>query len=110
MQLFNSDHPLIGLGSSGMAKYLVTYDLVGTDETSEDYEKLIKRIKRFPSYRKIQKSVWLIKTGKKAKEVRDILLRLMDDNDRLYVTRISGGSAWHKVICGTTRLKAFMQP
>lgn len=93
-----------------MAKYLVTYDLVGTDETSDDYEKLIKRIKRFPSYRKIQKSVWLIKTEKKAGEVRDILWRFMDDNDRIYVTKIASGSAWHNVLCTTTRLKTFLQP
>ena len=92
-----------------MAKYLVTYDLVGTDETSADYKRLIKRIKGFPSHRKLQKSVWLVKTNKKAAEVRDILLSFMDDNDRLYVTKIARGSAWHNLLCDSERLKAFLK-
>lgn len=92
-----------------MNKYLVTYDLVGTDETSGDYKRLIGRIKRFPSYRKLQKSVWLVKSNKKSGEIRDILWSYMDENDRLYVTKIASGAAWHNLICTTSGLKKFLQ-
>ena len=91
----------------GMTKYLVTYDLRGRDETSKDYEDLIKEIKSF-DHVKLQKSVWLIKSDLEASEIRDLLKLWTDDNDRLYVTPISRGASWRSVICGSDTLKAFL--
>lgn len=91
-----------------MAKYLVTYDLVGTSESSDDYTRLIKRIKEFPNWGKVQKSVWLIKSGKTAVEVRDDLWSYMDSNDRLMVIKVTGTAAWKNEICKRQWLKDFL--
>jgi len=92
-----------------MAKYLVTYDLVGTSETSADYERLIDKIKSYPNWGKIQKSVWLVKSSKSAATVRDELLNYMDSNDRLFVINVTGTAAWRNVLCTTEWLKSFLR-
>jgi len=91
-----------------VAKYLVTYDLVGTSETSSDYERLIERIKKYPNWGKIQKSVWLIRTSDSHTAVRDALWSYMDSNDRLFVIQVTGTAAWQNVICETSWLKNFL--
>jgi hypothetical protein len=90
------------------SKYLVTYDLVGTDENSDDYRELISRIKRYPECIKIQKSVWAIESAFDASEIRDELGSHMDANDRLYVVPISSGAAWRNLICGGSAYVEFM--
>jgi hypothetical protein len=92
-----------------MAKYLVTYDLVGTDETSDDYKRLIKKIKSYSNWGKVQKSVWLIRSTKNAGEVRDDLWLFMDKNDRLFVVKVTSGSAWKNLICKVEWLKSFFR-
>lgn len=91
-----------------MAKYLVTYDLVGTSETSADYERLIERIKKYPSWGKVQKSVWLIRTSDSSTSVRDALLSYMDSNDRLLVITVIGTAAWRNAICDNDWLTNFL--
>lgn len=54
-----------------MVRYLVTYDLVGTDETSEDYERLIGRIKEYADCSKAQKPVWLVESKAGVADVFD---------------------------------------
>ena len=69
-----------------MRSLLVTLsDLVGTNESSSDYERLIERIKAYPNWAKLAKSAWVIKTDDTASRVRDALWALMDSNDRLFV-------------------------
>lgn len=71
-----------------MGKYLVTYDLVGSDETSEDYERLIDEIKSYSDYVKLQKSVWAIETSLSAAELFSYLEPFIDSNDRLLVIEV----------------------
>ena len=82
-----------------MNKFLVTYDLVGTTEASSDYQRLIERIKKYPNWGKVQKSVWLISTPSSHTQIRDELLGLMDGNDRLLVAELTGTAAWQNSIC-----------
>jgi len=91
-----------------MSKYLVTYDLVGTSETSEDYKRLIKKIKSYPDWGKVQKSVWLIKSSNTATAVRDDLWSYMDSNDRLFIIKVTGTAAWRNEICERSWLKDFL--
>lgn len=91
------------------SKFLVTYDLVGTSETSSDYTKLIETIKSFPSWGKIQKSVWLVKTNLSATEVRDALSARMDGDDRLMVIGVTGTAAWRNVICDAEWLRRYLR-
>jgi hypothetical protein len=88
-----------------MRSLLVAYDLVGTDDTSENYEKLIARIKEYPNWARVELSTWVLKTDAKAEEVRDDLLGFMHSSDRLFVAVLTGEAAWHKVLCENKWLK-----
>ena len=92
-----------------MAKYLVIYDLVGTSETSQDYKRLIEKIKTYDDWGNIQRSAWMVKSSKGAPEVRDELLAYMDSNDRLFVLELTGASAWENALCETDWIKQFME-
>ncbi len=84
-----------------MNKYLVTYDLVGTDETSQDYKNLIAAIEKY-SWCKVQKSVFLIASEiTDAKVIADALWAHMDANDRLLVIQVAYNYAWANAICET---------
>lgn len=92
-----------------MHPYLVTYDLVGTDETSDDYERLIAAIKSYPDFLKIQKSVWVVKSSGTAKEIYEGLSPHTDSNDRLLIFRLDPSQWWGRnVIDGIDALKIFI--
>jgi hypothetical protein len=74
-----------------MERYLVTYDLVGTDANSRGYEDLIAAIKAYAHVVKVQYSVWLLKSNWSAEEVFKDLRHHMHPKDRLYVTPVYGG-------------------
>ena len=84
---------------------LVTYDLVGTDETSESYSKLIAAIKAYGTYGHVNKSTWVIVTDSSCESVRDDLLQYMDKDDRIFVASLTGGAAWQNTICSSKWLK-----
>lgn len=92
-----------------MAKYLITYDLVGTDETSQDYENLIAEIKTYAMWGKVQKSVWVVKSSKRASTIYDELNAHMDANDRLFVVSLKVAAAWKGSICKSDWLKEFLE-
>lgn len=81
---------------------IVTYDLC---KPGKDYASLIKAIESFPFAQKVCLSTWVIKTPLDCTAVRDLLLRHMDNNDRLFVAALTGEAAWHKAICGTENIK-----
>ena len=66
-----------------MAKLLITYDLDGTEK---DYPKVWEYLKKLGAKRALE-SVWLAKTDKTCKAVRDDLKKLIDSDDRLFVCR-----------------------
>ncbi len=82
-----------------MNTLLISYDLVGTNETSADYERLIESIKAYGTYANVHRSVWVIRTNQTLKQVRDDLQRHMDANDRLFVIKTRRDAAWSKVLC-----------
>lgn len=72
-----------------MNSILISYDLNG-HETSSDYEKLIRRIKEYPGWVKPLESFWIIRTKASARDVRDTLKPLIDNNDELLTIDVSG--------------------
>lgn len=88
-----------------MATYLVSYDLVGTDDTSDNYEKLIERINEYPDCARVQLSTWLLRSEANAKEVRDDLKGYMHSTDRLFVADLLGATAWSSAKCGSQKVK-----
>lgn len=87
-----------------MTSYIVAYDLVGTNESSSDYKRLIERIKSY-HWARLQKSAWIVRSTKSAVEIRDHLLATMDANDRLFVAALTGVAAWRNTICTNEWLK-----
>jgi hypothetical protein len=85
-----------------MSSLIVTYDLVGTDAKSDNYDKLIKHIKNkkiYENWARIQLSTWIIVTSKKPETVRDELESYTHPKDRLFVARLTGVAAWHNAKC-----------
>ncbi len=77
-----------------MATYLVSYDLRGTDETSDDYKRLIEKIKSYGTWARPTYSDWMIVTTKTTDRVRDELWAFMDSNDRLLVVTANAPASW----------------
>ena len=85
-----------------MHSIIIEYDLCGSDN---DYEELIEAIKAYGIWARITKSTWFIKTSYTCETVRDKLLKHMDNNDRLFVAKLSGEAAWYSTICSDDYLK-----
>lgn len=70
---------------------LITYDL---SAPGRDYKGLIKKIKSYNGYARITESSYIITTKKEPEKVRDELLALIDENDKIYVGVITTPAAW----------------
>lgn len=67
--------------------YLITYDL---NKEGQDYEALYKAIKGCCySWYRFMKSAWFVDTSKSEEQIRDCLLPVMDQNDLLFITKVS---------------------
>ncbi len=71
---------------------LITYDL---SEPERNYEGLLKKIKSYGTWARITESSYAIVTTKDTETVRDELLKLLDDNDKIYVGLLSAPAAWY---------------
>ena len=90
-----------------MQSLLITYDLVGTSETSADYRRLIEHLKGgYANWAKIALSTWVVRTEQSAKQVRDTLQRYLDADDRLFVASLTGVAAWQNAMCSNDWLQA----
>ena len=81
---------------------LITYDL---RKAGQNYDGLIQKIKDLGMWAKVCESVWIVKTIMSSVKVRDALLSQIDSNDRLFVTSLTGETAWYNAICGDKWLK-----
>lgn len=73
-----------------MNTFLVTYTL---DDSSESYTKISTRLKRFPNWAKLFARVWIIKTARSSKRVRDELVDVIEGKGKIVVINITD-SAW----------------
>jgi hypothetical protein len=72
----------------------ISYDLIGTAETSADYERLIAKIKSLGAAKRVEYSLWVLDTDSSPEEVRDALRSYIDSDDKLIVMQRVSGSAW----------------
>lgn len=72
-----------------MTAFLVSYDLVGTDVTSQNYANLIAEIQAFSNWGKIQDSVWAVTAAGTSRSVWEMVWAHMHPDDRLFVTAIT---------------------
>lgn len=68
----------------------VSYDL---NKPGQNYEPLIAKIKTLGNWAKIQKSFWYINSVLTAEQAVEILWKVMDANDSLYVVNATNNSA-----------------
>jgi len=80
-----------------MNTILISYDL-GVPETYIDYINLANHIKSLYSFwARPVKSVWIIKTFDTAEQVRDKLMSILDQNDKLIVVGVTGNWGTYNV-------------
>jgi hypothetical protein len=73
----------------------IDYDL---RQPGRNYDPLYAAIKTLgSSWAHPLKSAWAVDTHLSAAQVRDELLRQIDQNDGLLVTRLQGEAAWHSI-------------
>lgn len=73
-----------------MNTFLVTYTL---DNSSESYDDISARLKRYPNWAKLFARVWIIRTSRSSKRVRDELIEAIDGKGLIVVINITD-SAW----------------
>lgn len=91
-----------------MAGLRATYDLVGTDASSENYKNLISAIKEYADWGRVQDSVWIISTSDSPKTVRDALKQHMHKDDRIFVATLEGTAAWSNSRCKPETIKRIL--
>jgi hypothetical protein len=84
-----------------MRCYLITYDLSG----KRDYSSLIEAVKEYKTWAHVTESTWAVVTDKSAQAIRDHLLSLMHEDDRLLVVKSGTEAAWNNVLCRNEWLK-----
>jgi hypothetical protein len=75
-----------------MQKHLITYDLL---TPGKDYSSLITAIKAYGSWAHICESCWAIKSGFTDAQIRDSLMKHIDNNDKLFVCAFDGWASVH---------------
>lgn len=73
-----------------MSSFLISYDLI----SDKDYSKLYEAIRNYGSFAHVLESVWIIKSSNSSKDIRDNLRSYIDNNDKLFVAKLNGESAW----------------
>ncbi len=76
-----------------MPAYEVSYDL---HQPGRNYEPLWTRLAAWKAVRVLE-SVWVIPEATNAQAIRDDLVKYMDANDSLFVSGMTGETAWHNI-------------
>jgi len=71
--------------------YIISYDL---NQAGQNYEDVLKVIKDHWAWARLGGSAYVVITEKKAIEIRDNLLNVMDSNDQLFVGAVNAPAAW----------------
>lgn len=71
--------------------YVISYDL---NRPGQDYPDLFKAIKALGDWCHPVDSTWFVDTSADAVAIRDRLVRVMDGNDQMVVTRATVPGAW----------------
>lgn len=85
-----------------MTSKIIVYDLC---KPGRDYDALYDAIKGLGSWARVTESTWLVSTDLSSSQIRDTLAQEMDENDRLFVGKLTGEAAWHNTRCGNEEIK-----
>jgi hypothetical protein len=77
---------------------MINYDL---GKPGQNYEKLKKAIDdNVVDWAKVTESCFLVQTSKTCSQLFAILAKVVDNNDRLFISKLSGEAHWHNALCG----------
>ena len=71
--------------------YIVSYDL---SNSGQRYDELISKIKESPAWARLGGSAYLVESDKSATDLRNNYKSCLDENDKIYVGRVSAPAAW----------------
>lgn len=74
-----------------MNTYIINYDLIAP---GKNYDRLFEAIKSYGTWAHVLESCWLIKSSLSATEVRNHLVKYIDNNDKLLVAKSGNQGAW----------------
>lgn len=75
-----------------MNTYIVTYDLKNPEN---NYETLIKKIRSYKSWARLGDSAYVISTKQSVVSIRNKLLDVLFNNDKLFVGKVNAPAAWY---------------
>lgn len=75
-----------------MKTYLISYDLI-KPESFPEYIRLFNTIKTAKFWAKPLQSVWLVKTTLSSAQIRDVLIKVIDVNDKIMVIEVTNNWA-----------------
>lgn len=82
--------------------YIISYDLCNPDQK---YDELYTLIKSFSKWGHLTQSTWAVVSDLDHVELRDRLMSVLDENDRLIVIKSGGHAAWHNLFANRMWLK-----
>ena len=85
-----------------MNSYLILYDLISP---GQDYTAIHEKAKSYNIWARPTESTWVVVTNKDAGELYDDFIKVVDDNDRLFIVRSGGEGAWYNVRCSDSWLQ-----
>jgi hypothetical protein len=86
-----------------MALYLISYDL---DKPEQNYSGLLGRLRELGAQRFLY-SEWFLINAANAQQIRDDLMRFIDNNDRILVAEIKNHAAWNNLMLSNDTTLAF---
>lgn len=81
--------------------YIISYELNG----KRDYAPLYEAIKSYGTWAHITETTWAVVSVKAHTEIRDHLIRYLDQTDRIFVVKSGSAAAWNNVLCKNEWLK-----
>lgn len=75
--------------------FIVSYDLC---QPGRKYDELYAVLKSFHNWGRLTESTWAVVSQSTAVEIRDLLMRYIDDNDRLIVIKGGKSAAWNRML------------
>ena len=75
--------------------FIVSYDLC---QPGRNYDELYATLKSFHNWGKLTESTWAVVSQLTAVEIRDLLMRYIDSNDRLIVVKGGQSAAWNRML------------
>jgi len=71
--------------------YIISYDL---RNPGQNYETLLQRIKSYSSWARLGGSAYIIISNDSAADIRNYLMAVLDNNDKIFVGVVNAPAAW----------------